>query len=80
MITERFPNGECYEDVKLRMNSFLGHLNKSHAGKSIAIAAHKAPQRGLDVLLKDKTWKQAFAKDWRKTKSWKPGWVYIVGS
>jgi len=28
--------------------------------------------------LKNKTWEQAFAEDWRKTKSWQPGWEYTL--
>jgi len=44
----------------------------------VAIVAHKAPQLALDVLLKNKTWQQAFAEDWRKTKSWQPGWDYVL--
>lgn len=78
MITERFPDGESYEDVKARISNFLNFLKQNYDGKSIAIVAHKAPQLALDVLLKGKTWQQAFAEDWRKTKSWKPGWEYEV--
>ena len=37
---------------------------------------HQAPQLALEVLLNGKTWEQAFADDWRKTKAWKPGWEY----
>ncbi|MBM3209340.1 histidine phosphatase family protein [Candidatus Shapirobacteria bacterium] len=77
-IAERFPEGESYEDVKARIADFLGFLKRNYDGKSVAIVAHKAPQLALDVLLKGKTWEQAFAKDWRKTKSWKPGWEYIL--
>jgi broad specificity phosphatase PhoE len=79
MVTERFPNGESCENVKARIADFLEFLKKNYDGKSIAIIAHKAPQLALDVLLKDKTWEQAFAEDWRKTKSWKPGWEYGMG-
>jgi|SRR3989344_3129128 len=78
-ITERFPDGESYEDVKARIADFLEFLKKNYDGKNIAIVAHKAPQFALDVLLKGKTWEQAFAEDWRKTKSWKPGWEYVLG-
>ena len=78
MITEKFPNGESYEDVKNRIADFLEFLKKSYNGKHIAIVAHKAPQLALDVLLKNKTWEQAFAEDWRKTHSWQPGWEYIL--
>ncbi|MFA4999598.1 MAG: histidine phosphatase family protein [Parcubacteria group bacterium] len=78
MITERFPNGESYEDVKAKIADFLEFLKQNYDGKSIALVAHKAPQLALDTLLKEKTWEQAFAEDWRKTKSWQPGWEYIL--
>lgn len=78
-ITERFPEGESYEDVKNRIADFLEFLKQYYDGKNVAIVAHKAPQLALDVLLKNKTWEQAFAEDWRKTKAWKPGWNYILG-
>ena len=77
-IENKFPEGESYEDVKFRMADFLDFLKKNYDGKHIAIVAHKAPQLVLDVLLKDKTWKQALAEDWRKTKSWQAGWEYII--
>ena len=75
-ITKPFPDGESYEDVKARVADFLDFLKQNYDGKHIAIVAHKAPQLSLDVLLKDKTWKQALAEDWRKTKQWRPGWEY----
>ena len=77
-VTEKFPEGESYEDVKKRMADFLDFLKKDYAGKNVAIVAHKAPQLALDVLLRGKTWEEAFAEDWRKTKSWQPGWEYIL--
>ena len=77
-IAEKFPEGESYEDVKTRIADFLEFLKKNYDGKSVAIVAHKAPQLALDVLLKNKTWEQAFTEDWRKTKSWKPGWEYDI--
>ena len=77
-ITERFPEGESYEDVKKRIADFLEFLKQNYDGKSIAIVAHKAPQLALDVLLKNKTWEQAFAEDWRKRKAWQPGWKYSL--
>jgi len=76
MITERFPNGESYEDVKARIAEFLEDLKKTYEGKHIAIVAHKAPQLASDVLLNGKTWEEAFATDWRKVGKWQPGWVY----
>ncbi len=76
MVTERFPSGESYEDVRTRIADLLSSLKNSYNGKRIAIVAHKAPQLALDVLLKGKTWEEVFAEDWRKTKSWRPGWEY----
>lgn len=78
MVNNRFPGGESYEDVKTRIQSLLNDLKKNYDGKHVAIIAHKAPQLALDVILKGKTWKQAFAEDWRKTKSWQPGWEYTL--
>jgi broad specificity phosphatase PhoE len=75
-IMKPFPDGESYEDVKARIADFLDFLKENYDGKKIAIVAHKAPQLSLNVLLKGKTWKQAFAEDWRKTKVWRPGWKY----
>jgi len=78
MITKKFPNGESYEDVKARIESFLSDIKKNYDGKHVAIVAHKAPQIALDVILKDMTWGQAFASDWRKTGKWQPGWEYVI--
>lgn len=75
-LTNPFPEGESYEDVKARVADFLAFLKQNYDGKHIAIVAHKAPQLSLDVLLEDKTWKQALAEDWRKMKAWRPGWEY----
>ncbi|MFH0712521.1 MAG: histidine phosphatase family protein [Candidatus Jorgensenbacteria bacterium] len=75
-VTEKFPEGESYEDVKARVADFLEFLKENYDGKRVAIVAHKAPQLALDVLLKGKDWSRAFVEDWRKTKSWQPGWEY----
>lgn len=77
-IDNPFPNGESYRSVEGRILDFLDSLRKHQAEKHIAIIAHKAPQLALDVILKGRTWEQAFADDWRKTKSWQPGWEYEV--
>lgn len=77
-IIERFPKGESYEDVKKRIKELLDFLKANYDGKHVAFVSHKAPQMALDVLLKGKTWEQAFAEDWRKKKAWQPGWDYIL--
>ena len=75
-IDNKFPNGESMKDVEKRIKEFLDFLKKRYDGKHVAIVAHKAPQLAIEVLLNNKTWKQAIEEDWRKTKAWKPGWEY----
>jgi broad specificity phosphatase PhoE len=77
-IKERFPEGECYEDVKDRIIDFLKFIKENHDGANIAIVSHQAPQLALEVLVKGKTWEKAFADDWRKQKAWQPGWDYFL--
>jgi len=76
-IDRPFPNGESYKDVEKRMISFLDDLKK-YSGKEVAIVSHRGPQLALDVILKNKTWKQAIKEDWRSRNppQWKPGWNY----
>ena len=77
-IETPFPGGESYEDVKRRISDFIHSLKEKYQGKNIAIVAHKAPQLALEVLLKGKTWDEAFAQDWRKRGAWQPGWEYEI--
>lgn len=77
-IDTPFPNGESYKDVEKRIASFVEHLKENYDGQHVAIVAHQAPQLALDVVLKEKTWEQAIAEDWRHSKAWQPGWEYEV--
>jgi broad specificity phosphatase PhoE len=77
-IQDPMPNGESYEDVRVRVQDFLNSLKQDYEGKRVAIVAHKAPQLALDVILRGKTWDEAFKEDWRLTKSWQPGWQYTL--
>lgn len=77
-VDKPFPNGESYKDVETRLTSFINYLKEHYDGKHIAIVAHQAPQLALDVLLRRKSWQEAIDEDWRKTKSWQPGWGYTI--
>ena len=77
-ILEPFPNGEALKDVENRVRDFCDYLKENFDGKRVAIVAHKAPQLAFEVITKDITWEEAIEKDWRKTKSWQPGWEYII--
>lgn len=76
-ISKPYPNGESYEDVEARIREFLDYLLENYAGKHIAIVCHQAPQLAMEVIINNKTWKQAIAEDWRKNKAWLPGWDYV---
>ena len=78
-INKSFPNGESLKDVEVRVNSFLEFLNKNYQNKRVGIVAHRAPQLAIEVLTQGKSWEEAIETDWRKTKSWQPGWDYEVG-
>lgn len=73
-----FPEGESMKDVENRIRDFCKYLLENFSGKTIAVVAHKAPQLALDVITKNISWEQAIQEDWRKTKSWKPGWIYEI--
>ena len=78
-IDVQFPNGESLKDVENRVRDFCNYLLENYGGKTIALVAHKAPQLALEVITKNITWEEAIDKDWRKTKSWQPGWIYEIG-
>ena len=68
---------ECLCDYLARER--VQELYGIEAGEeTIAIVAHRAPQLALEVLTKNISWEEALEKDWRKTKSWQPGWEYII--
>lgn len=73
-----FPNGESMKDVEKRLRDFCKYLLDNYDGKTIALVAHKAPQLALEVITKNITWEEAIKNDWRKTKSWRPGWEYMI--
>lgn len=77
-VDSQFPNGESYKDVEKRLVEFVNFLQQNYNGKHVAIVSHQAPQLALDVILKNKTWEQAIAEDWRRTKAWQAGWEYFI--
>lgn len=74
----KFPEGESYEDVKIRIHNFLQDLQKNYDGKHIAIIWHKAPQFAIEVLVNKKSWEQTLAEDRRKRKARQPWRDYIL--
>ena len=64
--------------VMERIGLAEGIFTLKYDGKKIAIVAHRAPQLALEVITKNISWEEALENDWRKTKSWQPGWEYII--
>lgn len=79
-IKTPFPNGESYRDVEERIKNFLNDILKKYSNKKVVIISHHAPQLALEVIIKGKTWEQAFKDDWRKNKKWQTGWQYKLKS
>lgn len=77
-INTPFPNGESLKDVEKRIRSFIDFLKEKYQGKTVGIMAHRAPQLAFEVLTKNISWEEANKNDWRKSKSWQPGWEYII--
>lgn len=75
-INDPFPSGESYSDVEARLRSFVEEVSQEFPNGHIAIVAHEGPQLALEVILNGKTWEQAIETNWRRTKSWQPGWIY----
>lgn len=73
-----FSNGESLTDVEKRVRDFLKYIMSNYKGKTIGIIAHRAPQLALEVITKHISWETAINNDWRNTKSWQPGWEYII--
>lgn len=77
-IEKKYPNGESYLDVQDRITSFLGFLRENYQDKHVGIVAHQAPQLALNFLINGMSWKEAINNDWRNTKSWQPGWEFVL--
>ena len=77
-IEEAFPNGESLKDVEKRIREFLEYLKLNYSKYNIGIVAHRATQLAIEVITKNISWEEAIQNDWRKTKSWKPGWKYTI--
>jgi broad specificity phosphatase PhoE len=77
-IDTNFPKGESLKEVEKRVRDFCNYLIENYDNKNIALVSHKAPQLALEVITKKITWNQAIDEDWRKTKVWKPGWIYKI--
>ncbi len=71
-ITQKFPNGESYEDCATRLKSFLDDLKRDYAGKTVLLIGHRATHYALDHLINHETLHDAITKKF----IWQPGWQF----
>jgi broad specificity phosphatase PhoE len=71
-ISAPFPNGESYEQVAVRMLSFLQDLLELYDGKTVMVIGHRATQYSLEHWINNMALKDAVSAPWK----WQPGWVY----
>lgn len=75
-ITEKFPNGESYQDCVERVRSFLADLKRDYRDKTVLIVGHRATHYALDHLINGETLHGAITKAF----VWQPGWVFTLDS
>lgn len=47
----RFPGGENYPDVEMRVMSFLERLSREYAGRSVLVVTHQVPYKMIRAVL-----------------------------
>lgn len=75
-IEEPYPDGESYLEVQQRIKDFLEFLKEEHDNEKVALISHQAPQLAIQVITKNKSWKDVIEQDWREVGDWQPGWNY----
>ncbi|HZU26328.1 MAG TPA: histidine phosphatase family protein [Bryobacteraceae bacterium] len=73
-VTERYPGGESYAGVALRVRAFLEGLRSLPNGQVILIIGHRAVHYALEHLLGGADLACAVSAEWR----WQPGWRYVL--
>ena len=57
----RPPGGETFEDIAERLRSFLGDLNREHAGARVVVVAHDAVVLTMRAVIEGLDWDQVAA-------------------
>lgn len=52
----RPPNGESFEDIAVRLRSFLADLNRDHAGRRVIVVAHDSVVLMTRAVIEDLSW------------------------
>ena len=57
----RPPNGESFEDIAVRLRSFLDDLDRHHAGRRVVVVAHDSVVLMTRAVLEDLGWDEVVA-------------------
>jgi len=71
-VKQRFPSGESYEDVVVRVAAWLEDLRRSAPGEVVLVVGHRATFYALEHLLAGRPLEDLVTGTWR----WQPGWEY----
>lgn len=71
-ISVPFPNGESYDQITVRMKSFLDELKEKYNSKRVMIIGHRATQYALEHLINGVLLDRFIPAPWK----WQPGWKY----
>jgi broad specificity phosphatase PhoE len=52
----RPPNGESFDDIAVRLRSFLDDLNRAHAGRRVIVVAHDAVVLMMRAVIENLDW------------------------
>jgi broad specificity phosphatase PhoE len=69
-VTERYPNGESWEDAAKRTLELLEEIKLRHDGQEIVIVGHSAQHYALDSARTGKSLEEVVAAPWE----WKAVW------
>lgn len=71
-LARPFPGGESYQQVVIRVKSFLQDLLAGHDGERVMIVDHTAVPHVLEHLIRRVPLHDAVAME----RGWQPGWIY----
>lgn len=57
-ITSKYPNGESYLDVRVRVEKFLEFLRQQYSSKKILVIAHESVRCAIEVSVHERSFRE----------------------
>lgn len=73
-VDERYPGGECFQDVVERTRDFLRDLAAARDGSRVVLVSHSANRWALQVLLQGERLEDLVDAPF----AWQEGWTYSL--